>query len=137
MNSSYLPDLTPSKDSQAQLQHSCVSNVYVRMSHFSNIGETEETKEYEFDHICMVSRGKVKVTVDEKSKVFEAPHLILIKKNKPHMIEALEKHTTLLDIHAIRNGEKVEDIIDPEDEIVPSGGAGFNAVANTELNKYI
>jgi hypothetical protein len=137
MNNNYLPFFKRSKDSQAELQHTCVSNLYVRMSHFKKIGHIEESQEYKFDHVCLLSKGKAKVTVDGKSKIFDAPHLIVIRKNKSHLIEALEDHTTLLDIHAIREGERVEDIIDPEDEIIAPGGDGLLTINNTELNKYI
>ena len=137
MNKNYLPLFKKSIDSQAQLQHTCVSNLYVRMSHFSKAGDKEESQEYTFDHVCHLSKGKVKITVDEKSKIFDAPHLVVIRKNKVHLIEALEDHTTLLDIHVIRNGENVEDIIDPEDEIMSPGAAGVLNITSTELNKYI
>lgn len=137
MNSNHLPVFKKSKDSQAELQYTCVSNLYVRMSHFKKIGDVEESQEYKFDHVCLLSKGKAKVTVDGKSKIFDAPHLIVIRKNKSHLIEALEDHTTLLDIHAIRDGENVEDIIDPEDEIIAPGAAGVLNITSTELNKYI
>jgi quercetin dioxygenase-like cupin family protein len=137
MNSNYLPFFKKSKNSQAELQFTCVSNLYVRMSHFKKIGDIEESQEYKFDHICHLSKGKLKITVDEKSKIFNAPHLIVIRKNKVHLIEALEDHTTLLDIHAIRNGENVEDIIDPEDEIIAPGVNGVLTINDTEFNKYI
>ena len=39
---------------------------------------------------------------------------IFIRKDIIHTFEALEPKTVLYCIHAVRNGERVEDIIDPE-----------------------
>lgn len=137
MINDYLPSYAAKINTDAQLQHICVSNLYVRMSYFPKAGNKEETQKYTFDHTCLLSQGKVKITVEGKSRIFDAPHLIFIAKEKVHLIEVLQDRTIISDIHAIRNGERVEDIIDPNDEIIPAGGKGFDILINSELNRFI
>jgi hypothetical protein len=50
---------------------------------------------------------------------FEAPYMIYIKKDKMHELVALEPNTVAYCIHALRIGEGVDDIVDPD--MVPEG----------------
>jgi hypothetical protein len=96
-----------------------VSNIYVRQMHFVNAGDIEYGHSHKFDHLSLLSSGKVMSIVDGKESVFEAPMMIFIKKDIQHEFIALEDNTVLHCVHAIRNGEKVEDIVDPES--IPAG----------------
>jgi hypothetical protein len=131
------PKLTCSVEGDPDIQLSCVSNIYIRMMHFRHIGDIEEGHTHPFDHVSLLSFGKAKVTVDGNSKTFEAPQMIFIAKEKVHMIEALEDGTVMLCIHAIRDGERVEDIIDPKSLIIPPGGAGADFLKQHDLLKFI
>lgn len=96
-----------------------VSNIYVRQMHFVNAGDIEYGHSHKFDHLSLLSSGKVMAIVDGKESVFEAPMMIFIKKDVQHEFIALEDNTVLHCVHAIRNGEKVEDIVDPDS--IPDG----------------
>lgn len=96
----------------------CCGNIFVKMIHFHKQGDFEQQHKHEYDHMSMLSKGSVKVTVNGEETVFVAPHLVYISKQENHRIEALEDDTIWLCIHAIRNAENF-DII-PED-MVPLG----------------
>ena len=67
-----------------------------------------------------------------KSTDFTAPHHIFIKAGVEHELLALEDGTTVHCIHAIRDGERVEDIIDPESVPVSSRYLPENAYPMTQ-----
>jgi quercetin dioxygenase-like cupin family protein len=131
------PKVSLSVEGDPEIQLSCVSNVYIRMMHFKHTGDIEEGHTHPFDHVSLLSFGKAKVTVDGNSKTFEAPQMIFIAKEKVHMIEALQDGTVMLCIHAIRDGERVEDIIDPKSLIIPPGAAGIEFLQKYDLAKFI
>jgi len=99
----------------------CVSNLYSRMMHFKNIGDTEHTHTHSFDHLTLLAAGSVKCVVNEKETIFKAPHMIFIKKDAEHAFTALEENTVAYCIHAMRIGERIEDIVDPS--MIPDGVA--------------
>lgn len=92
---------------------SCVSNVFVKQMHFVNAGDKEQGHSHCFDHLTLLASGKLKLTALGKTDEFKAPTHIFIKAGVEHELEALEPNTTVHCIHAIRDGERVEDIIDP------------------------
>lgn len=91
----------------------CVANLYSRMMHFQKAGDTEHTHTHQFDHLTLLASGSVKCLVNGKETEFKAPHMIYIKKDAEHAFTALEDNTVAYCIHAMRIGEKVEDIADP------------------------
>lgn len=93
---------------------SCVSSVYVRQMTFEKAGDREEGHAHIFDHQTLVASGSVEVEVDGNKKVFKAPHIVFIKKDAVHELTALEDNTVVYCIHALRDGEDVCDIIDPD-----------------------
>ncbi len=97
----------------------CVSNLWVRMMTFEKAGDRNEGHVHTFDHITLLSKGKVNVHVDNNVTTFTAPHLIYIAKGKSHYIEALEDGTIASCLHALRTGEREEDILDPS--MIPAG----------------
>jgi quercetin dioxygenase-like cupin family protein len=99
----------------------CVSNLWVRQMHFRKAGDANEGHIHNFDHITLLSRGSVRVHVEGQTTEFKAPHMIYISKGKSHYIEALEDDTVAACLHALRTGEKEEDILDPS--MVPAGVA--------------
>lgn len=137
MNDIYPPETVISKCGDPQVQLSCVSNLYIRLMHFKRVGDIEHGHSHPFDHISLLSSGKAKVTVEGQSKTFDAPHMIFIAKEKTHEIEALEDGTVMLCIHPIRNGERVEDIIDPKSMIIPPGKNGVDIMENLGLMDFI
>lgn len=97
----------------------CVSNLWVRMMHFKKAGDQNEGHEHNFDHITLLSKGSVEVDVEGQKTVFKAPHMIYITAGKSHYLTALEDDTIASCLHALRTGEREEDILDPS--MVPAG----------------
>ena len=97
----------------------CVSNLYSRMMHFKNVGDTEHTHTHSFDHLTLLAAGRLQVIVDGHVSEFVAPHMIYIKKDKMPELVSLEPNTVAYCIHALRLGNEVDDILDPS--MVPEG----------------
>jgi hypothetical protein len=102
---------------------SVVANTWIKQMHFVKAGDINDGHTHLFDHQTLLGKGKVKVTVNEKVSEFTAPTIIFIRAGLKHQIEALEDDTICYCIHAIRDGERVEDIIDPAD--IPEGGMDY------------
>lgn len=99
----------------------CVANLFSRMMLFEKTGDIEQTHEHSFDHLTLLAHGSVKCVVDGQETIFKAPHMIYIHKDKKHEFTALEDNTVTYCIHAMRVGEKIEDIVDPT--MIPNGSA--------------
>ncbi len=97
----------------------CVANLYTRMMHFKKAGDTEEGHQHQFDHMTLLAKGKLKVTANGEDTEYAAPHMIYIKKDVNHELTALTDNTIAYCVHALRFGESVEDIIDPDS--IPAG----------------
>jgi cupin superfamily acireductone dioxygenase involved in methionine salvage len=92
-----------------------VDNVFVKMMHFYHKGDQTEARghSHTFDHITLLARGSVLMEVLEEggsAVEHKAPMLIVTPKNISHKFTALEADTVLCCIHAIRDGDDVEDI---------------------------
>jgi dTDP-4-dehydrorhamnose 3,5-epimerase-like enzyme len=105
---------------------SLVANTWVKQLCFEKKGDINATHTHIFDHQTLLAKGKISVTVNDKVSEFTAPTIIFIRAGFKHEIQALEDDTICYCIHAIRDGEKVEDIIDPAD--IPEGGMDYNIV---------
>lgn len=112
--------------SHPQSKISVVANTWVKQMHFAKAGDVNPGHTHVFDHQTLLGKGRVKVTVDGKETEFTAPTIIFIRAGFSHTIQALEDDTICYCIHAIRDGERVEDIIDPED--IPEGGMPYRFV---------
>jgi quercetin dioxygenase-like cupin family protein len=97
----------------------CVANLYSRMMHFKKAGDVENGHTHPFDHLTLLASGKLQITVNDKVTVFTAPHMIYIHKDKKHELVALEDNTVAYCIHALRDGDGVDDILDPT--MIPEG----------------
>ena len=134
-----LPAMGTSRNGDPDAQLTCVSNIFFRRMHFKSAGQIELGHSHPFDHISLVSRGSVRVTVSGRSKVFYEPQAIFIAKGLQHEIEAMEDNSVVVCIHAIRNGENIEDIIDPDSYVIPPGDEGVKEleVGKDYLMQYI
>jgi hypothetical protein len=138
-NDLLLPKITSSNSGDPDIQLSCVSNIYVRMMHFRHTGDIEQGHSHPFDHLTLLAEGSMTVEVDGVSRDFYAPKMIFIKKEKEHKLTALRDNTVAFCVHAIRNGERVEDIIDPDSIVIPPGADGIDYIqsVNPELLQSI
>lgn len=113
---------------------SCVANLFARMMHFKKAGDIENGHTHQFDHLTLLATGKLQVKVDGVITVFEAPHMIYIHKDKNHELTALEDNTVAYCIHALRDGNAIDDILDPT--MVPNGVDAISAgIAKSVLCK--
>lgn len=97
----------------------CVSNLWLRQMHFAKAGDKNEGHVHNFDHITCLAKGSVTVDVEGQLTDFTAPHMIYISKGKRHFLIAKEDDTVAYCVHALRTGEREEDILDPD--MVPAG----------------
>lgn len=89
-----------------------ISNVWTNMM-FLEKGDIHRGHSHTFDHTHLLSVGKVNVTIDGVETIFEAPTQIFIKRGLVHSLECLSDKSVGTCIHVIRNGSRVEDIVDP------------------------
>jgi quercetin dioxygenase-like cupin family protein len=112
--------------SQPIVHIGCVANLFSRMMHFAKAGDTEVGHTHQFDHLTLLAKGKLKVTVEGVSTEFTAPHMIYIKADKVHELVALTDETVAYCIHALRDKENNE-IIDPS--MIPTGVSALSIAA--------
>ena len=103
--------------SQPIVHIGCVANLFSRMMHFEKAGDIEIGHTHQFDHLTLLAKGKLKVTVEGESSEFTAPHMIYIHKDKVHELEALTDETVAYCIHALHDKDTGE-ILDPS--MIPS-----------------
>lgn len=87
-----------------------VDNVFVKMMSFPSVGDTHDGHSHSFDHITLLSSGAVKMVHEKGEQDFIAPHLIVTPKGTKHQFIATQPNTLLCCIHAIREGDDVDDI---------------------------
>lgn len=104
--------------SQPLVHIGCVANLYSRMMHFEKAGDIEIGHTHQFDHLTLLAKGKLKVTVEGVVTEFTAPQMIYITKDKIHELEAMTDETVAYCIHALRNKDNT-DILDPS--MIPKG----------------
>lgn len=100
-----------------EIKLGCVANLFSRMMHFQNAGDIEQGHTHQFDHLTLLAKGRLKVTVDGQVSVFTAPQMIYIRADKVHELEALTDNTVAYCIHALRDSQG--DILDPD--MIPAG----------------
>jgi hypothetical protein len=91
--------------------------------HFLKKGDVEHGHTHRYDHMTLLASGSLKVTIEGVSTEFVAPYMIYIRKDKNHILEALEDNTVAYCIHALRNNDGSGDIMDPDMiPVVPPNG---------------
>lgn len=96
-----------------------IKNVWIKQMYFVHAGDTMQGHRHPHDHATLLATGAMRVTVNGESTDFTAPKVIWIAADYEHELVALKAHTVAYCIHAMRNGDGVEDIIDPES--IPAG----------------
>jgi quercetin dioxygenase-like cupin family protein len=97
----------------------CVANLFSKMMHFKNAGDVELGHTHPFDHLTLLASGSLKVIANNKETIFKSPNMIYINKDVMHELIALENNTVAYCIHALRDGNEVDDILDPK--MIPNG----------------
>lgn len=104
--------------SRPSISIGCVANLYSRMMHFKRVGDMEKGHKHQFDHLTLLAKGSLKVTIEGVATEFTAPHMIYIRADKNHELVALEDDTVAYCIHALRDKDNNE-ILDPT--MIPKG----------------
>lgn len=91
-----------------------VDNVFVKLHHFMQVGDTHQGHAHTFDHITLLSSGAVRMVHDNGEAEYKAPHLIVTPKGIKHQFTALEPNTVFCCVHAIRDGDGVDDVASPD-----------------------
>jgi quercetin dioxygenase-like cupin family protein len=100
-----------------EIKIGCVANLYSRMMHFLKAGDVEIGHTHQFDHLTLLAKGKLQVTVEGNTSEFTAPQMIYIHADKVHELIALTDNTVAYCIHALRTNEG--EILDPS--MIPEG----------------
>jgi hypothetical protein len=86
-------------------------NIWVRQNVLQKAGERFGGHKHEFDHVSLLTKGRVMVEVEGyEPKEFTAPTFIIIKKEYAHDFVALEDDVNWYCVFALRDldGEVVE-----------------------------
>jgi hypothetical protein len=79
-------------------------NIWVRQNVLNKAGDTFGGHKHEFDHVSLLTKGKVVVEVEGyPSKEFEAPTFIIIKKEHNHNFTALTDDVNWYCVFALRD----------------------------------
>ena len=95
-----------------QVKLGYAGNIFVRQMFFASKGDAKETHVHQFDHMTLLAKGSVEVTVEGKTHTFVAPQMIWIAKDKDHQLVALEDGTLAFCVHAIRDEDGVPESLD-------------------------
>ena len=113
-----------------QMKISVVSNMWVKQMTFEHSGDIMEGHKHTFDHQTLLSVGIFKVCVEGVCSEY-ADTILFIEKGKEHSIECVSESGLAYCLHPLRDGEKVEDIVDPADMPL-FGGSLKNTTALVE-----
>ena len=93
-----------------------IGNIWVRQNVLSKSGQFNQGHKHKFDHVSLLTNGKVSVEVEGYSaKEFTAPTFIVIKKEHNHKFTALEDNTIWYCVFAMRDIDgNVTDIYGPD-----------------------
>ena len=110
-----------------------LSNVFTKSMHFVEKGDVMQGHTHTYDHATLISSGAALFEMLDSNhnvvsaKVFNAPEMIYVPKDKIHRITALEDNTICACIHALRTID--EEIISPDSFTEP--------VTNFEITKRL
>jgi quercetin dioxygenase-like cupin family protein len=90
---------------QPKVNIGCVKNLFVRQMHFEKTGDFEEGHAHQFDHLTLLAKGKLSVTINDEVTEFVAPQMIYINANLQHKLVAMSDSTVAYCIHALRSDE--------------------------------
>lgn len=112
-----------------QCKISVVAHQWIKMMEFQGAGDIMEGHKHTFDHNTILAIGRFEVEVEGEKYEYEAPRVLKILKGKEHSIKSLDEYGLAFCLHILRDGERVEDIVDPDD--IP--GVGASLVGKTPL----
>src|SRR5436309_654435 len=103
----------------AEVNLSLISNLWIKQLVFKTAGMMALSHAHSFDHQTLLATGRLRVYVDDAHvRDFTAPQIIIVRAGQHHCFVALEDNTAAYCIHAVRIGERVDDIADPSQEVL-------------------
>lgn len=97
-----------------QIQHHFSDGLYAKQMVIPK-GYVAGTHEHKYDHLSVLAKGRVRITVNDYNEEHSAPFCINIKKGISHKIEALEDSVWFC-IHATEETD-----VDKIDEVLIRG----------------
>jgi hypothetical protein len=91
-----------------------VDNVFVKMIPLSKVGDKVQGHAHVFDHITLLSVGSVRMKHDNGEAIHTAPCLIVTPRGITHEFTSLTDFSLLCCIHAVRDGDGVDDVAPQE-----------------------
>jgi len=91
-----------------------VDNVFVKMIPLAKVGDKVQGHAHVFDHITLLSVGSVLMKHDNGEATHTAPCLIVTPKGITHEFTSLTDFSLLCCIHAIRDGDGIDDVAPQE-----------------------
>jgi mannose-6-phosphate isomerase-like protein (cupin superfamily) len=113
------------------MKFAIVSNVWIKMMTFRKAGDYMDGHKHAYDHPTLLTSGSLEVVIDDESTTFHAPSVIFIERGKVHKLIATVDHTMASCIHAIRDGDTIEDIV--EEDMIPKGANPRTAIRDLNL----
>lgn len=113
-----------------------VDNVFVKMIPLNGVGDKVGGHAHVFDHITLLSVGKVRMKHDNGEQIHTAPCLIVTPKGITHEFTNLVEQSILCCIHAIRNGDNLDDVA-PQEITEAEAHRLFKAYPLTEVEMAI
>ena len=95
-----------------EVKMAVVDGVWAKQMHFVKAGDVMGGHRHIHNHMTLLAKGSLQVTVEGTETTFVAPHIIFIVKGEEHTLTALEDGTVAYCIHANREFE-TGNIIDP------------------------
>lgn len=96
-----------------------IHELFTRMMHFENAGDTELGHAHQFDHATLVAHGSVLVRCRGKETVFKAPQLIWIAAELTHELVAQEPNTVCVCLHTTSSAKGADSIV--SQDMIPAG----------------
>lgn len=129
------PHETLAYDQMPETKIAMISNVWIKMMTFKKPGDFIPGHKHVFDHPTLLSQGIADVEVEGEVTRFTAPAVIYVEKGKAHKITAVTENTVACCIHAIRDGEAIEDIV--AEDMIPKGSKAMTVTADLGLTPFV
>ncbi len=91
-----------------------VDNVFVKMFSLHGTGDKMSGHAHTFDHITLLAKGTVLMRAKGQEVEHTAPKLLVTPKGIEHEFEAVTTDCLLCCIHAVRDGDDVDDVAPPD-----------------------
>lgn len=107
----------------------CCGNIFSRQMHFLKEGDIEYGHTHHFDHMTLLAKGSLAVTVNGETTEFKAPQMIWIKSDNKHELVSLEDDTIAYCIHGLRDLDVSGEIVSPD--MIPNGSIPMEMIYQT------